>query len=110
MNRSVAVESEERDSNPETEGLIENTLRRMSDHEVGISPSASLTSEENARQITVVTDPLTQQLAHLCELLEELRNEPAHRRHKETASLKAACSSTGNAGRSDPSVPNYPMS
>ena len=81
--------------------MIENTPRRMSDHEVEASPSVSVTSEEVAWQVKAVTDPLTQQLAHLCELMQELRNEQAHRRHEEIASSRAASSSSGSAGRSD---------
>ena len=65
------------------------------------SSSVSVTSEEVVRQIKALTDPLTQQLAHLCELMQELRNEQAHRRHEETASSRAARASTSIAGRSD---------
>ena len=48
MKKTVAVDTEETDSSTETESLIENTLRRMSDHEVETSPSVSITSEEVA--------------------------------------------------------------
>ena len=64
----------------------------MSDLETGTSPSVSVMSEEVARQTKAVTDHLTQQLAHLCELMQELRNEQAHRRHEETASRAASSS------------------
>ena len=37
----------------------------MSDHEVEKSSSVSVTSEEVAWRIRAITDPLTQQLAHL---------------------------------------------
>ena len=45
--------------------LLANTPSRMSDHEAEISSSVSVTSGEVAREIRAVTDPLTQQLAHL---------------------------------------------
>ena len=73
----------------------------MSDHEVEKFPSISVMSAEVARQIETVTDPPTQQLAHLCELMQELRNEQAQRRHEETASSRTASSSSGSSGRSD---------
>ena len=98
MKRTLVVETDEVDSSTETESLIEITPRRMSDHEVETSSSVSVTSEEVARQIKVVTDPLTQQSAHLCELLLELRNEQAQRHHEETAPSIAANSSSGSAG------------
>ena len=43
------------------------------------SPSVS---EDVARQIKAVRDPLTQKLAHFSEVMKEVRDEPAHRRHK----------------------------
>ena len=101
MKRTVAVETEDIDSSTETESWIEHTPRRMSDHEIETSSSVFVTSEEVARQIKAVTDPLSQQVAHLCELLRELRNEQVNRRHEETASSGAASSSSGSVGRSD---------
>ena len=80
---------------------MENTPKSMSDHEVETSPSVSVTSEEVARQIEAVLDPISQQLAHLSELMQELRIEQAHRYHEKTASSKAASSSSGGAGWSD---------
>ena len=71
----------------------------MSDPENETSSSVSVTSEEVARQIKTVRDPLTQQLAHLCELVKELRNEKAHRRHEETASPRATSTSEGSTSR-----------
>ena len=85
MKRTVAVETDDIDSSTETESLIENIPRMMSDHEIEASASVSVTSGEVARQIKAVTDPLSQQLAHLCELMREIRNEQVNRRHKETA-------------------------
>ena len=96
MKKTSAAETDEFDSNAETEILIENTPRRMSDHKIETSRSVSVT-----RQIKAATDPLTQQLAHLFQLMQELRNEQAHRRHEETASSRSAISSSGSAGRSD---------
>ena len=69
--------------------------------------SVSVTSEEVVRQIRAVTDPLSQQLAHLCELMREHRNEQANRRHKETASSRAASSSSSSVGWSDNNIPTY---
>ena len=59
----------------ETENLMANTPSRMSDREAEISWSISVTSGEVARQMRAVTDPVTQQLGHLCELMRELKNE-----------------------------------
>ena len=73
----------------------------MTDYEIETSPSEAVTSEDVKRQIRTVTDPLTQQLAHLCELMKELRDAHAHRRHEETASSWATSSSTGGTSRSN---------
>ena len=73
----------------------------MSDIENETSTSESVASEDVAPQIRAVTDPLTQQLAHLCELMKELRDEQAHRCHEEAASSRAASTSTGSVGRFD---------
>ena len=54
----------------------------MSDHKLETLSGVSVTSEEVARQIKVVTDPLSQQTAH-CEGIQELRNEQGNRRHEE---------------------------
>ena len=59
----------------------------MSDHETENSPATSVTSEEVGRQIKTVTDPFTEQMAHLSELMLELREEQANRRHEETTSF-----------------------
>ena len=101
MRRAVAVETDEIDCSSKTDSLIKNTTRRMSDHEIETSPSVSATFGEVARQIKPVADPLTQQLAHLCELMQDVRIEQVHRRHEETASSRAASSSSGSDGLSD---------
>ena len=67
MKRSVAVETEETDGSIETESLLEYTPLRMSYPKNETSSRESVTSVYVARQIKAVTDPLTQQLAHLCE-------------------------------------------
>ena len=72
MKRTIAVEADEIDSSTATESFIENTPKMMSDHKVETSPSVSVTSEEVSRQVKAVTDPLTQQLAHLCRFLHEI--------------------------------------
>ena len=101
MKKTLGVETEDIDSGTETESLIDNTRRRMSDHKLDTSRSVSITSEEVARQIKAVTDPLLQQLAHICELMRELKNEQLNRRHEETASARTASSFSGSGGRSD---------
>ena len=73
MKRIITVETDYKDSSTATENLIENTSRKMSDHEIVTSPSVSVTSEDVARQIRAVFDSLLQQLAHLCDLMRELR-------------------------------------
>ena len=73
----------------------------MSDHEIETSLGVSGTSQELARKMKKVTDPLPQQLAHLCDIMGELRNEQVNRRHEETASSWTACSLSGSACRSD---------
>ena len=67
MKNTVAVKTDETDSSTETESLKENSPRTMSDHEIEKSPIVSVTSAETARQGKAVTNPLIQQLAHLCE-------------------------------------------
>ena len=96
MKRAVAIETDQTDSSTETESLKEKTPRLMSDHEVETSTRLYF-----ALQIKAVNDPLTQQIAHLCKLMQELRNEQALIRHEETASLKATSSTSGNAGHSE---------
>ena len=50
MKKSKSTETDNTDSNTETEeGLVTNTLGRISDRKVGNSPSVSVTSEEVAR-------------------------------------------------------------
>ena len=73
----------------------------MSDPKTETSSSVSVTSEEVARQIKTATDLLTQQLANLCELMQELKNEQANRRHEETASSRTARTSAGSTSWSD---------
>ena len=78
-----------------------HTSRRMSDTEIETSPSEAVTSEDLERQIRTVTDRLTQQLAHLCQLMKDLRDTHTHRCHEKTASSRATSSSTGGTSRSD---------
>ena len=59
MKKSVAVKTEETGSSTETKTLIKNTPRRMSDHKIEASPSASVMFEEIACQFKAVIDPLT---------------------------------------------------
>ena len=82
MKRSVAVVTEETDVSTETENLLAHTPRRLSDPKVEKSSSEAITSENVERQVGSVTDPLTQQLAHLCELMKELRDARTHRCHE----------------------------
>ena len=73
MKKFVAVETEGTESSTETRSLPAHTPRRMSDPEIETSSSEALTSEDVERRIRTVEDPLPQQLAHLCEILIELR-------------------------------------
>ena len=68
----------------------------MSDPEIETSSSEAVTSEDSKRQIRAVTDLLTQQLAHLCELKMELRDAQTHRCHEKTASSRTASTSAGS--------------
>ena len=58
MKRFIVIETDEIESSTETESLINNTTRRMSDHEIENSSSVSVTSEEVDQQIRAVTYPL----------------------------------------------------
>ena len=78
-----------------------HTPRRMSDPKIETSSSEAVTFEVIQRQIGAVTDLLTEQLAHLCEIIRELRDTHTHRRHEYTASSRATSSSTGGMSRSD---------
>ena len=71
MWRAIGTWTDGTDSSTETEDLISITPSGTSDHELGISSSVCVTSED----FKAVTDLLMQQLAHLCELMRELRNE-----------------------------------
>ena len=101
MQRSICTKMDDIESSTETESLIASTLTSMSDHEVDNTRSVSVTSEEVAWRIRVVTDSLTQQLAHLCELMCELKNEQANRRYEATTSFRDTCFSSGSGSRSD---------
>ena len=93
MKKTIGTETDEIKSSTETESLIENASSKMS--------SVCVTSEEVAWQIKAVTDPLTQKLAHLCILMRELKNEQINRRHEETASFRAARSTSSSGSHSD---------
>ena len=99
--KTIAIGTGDLYSSTGTENSIELTPRRMSDHGLEASPSVSVTSEEIAGEIQAVAVPLSQQLAHLCDLMRELRKEQVNRRHEETASFRAASSSKSSSGRSD---------
>ena len=101
MKRFVAVETEEIYSRTETENLPGHTPRRMSDPKIETSSGEAITFEDAERQIRAVTDPLTQQLSHLCELMKELRDAQMRRRHEETSSSRTASNSAGSTSRSD---------
>ena len=101
MERTISVETEDIGSSTETESLIENTPRKMSEYEIEASPSVSVTFAEAFRQIRAVTDPLSPQLARLFKLMRERKNEQANNFHEETASSRTASSSAGSGGRFD---------
>ena len=58
-------------------------------------------SEEAARQIKAVTDPLAQQMARLCELMREHKEGKSKRPQDDTTFFIATSSSSGNSSRSD---------
>ena len=99
MKKSVAVETQETDSSIGTASLLKSIPGKMSNPEMETPPKVSVTFEEIPHQIKSVTDPPTQQLLHLCELMQELTNEQAHRRHEETASSRTVITSAGSASR-----------
>ena len=104
MKRIIGVETDDLDSRTETESLVKNTSKRLSDHKIETSPSVKIMSEEVARQIRTQTDPLSHQIAHFCDLMRELKNQQVNRRHEETASSRSATSSSDSSGRSDRSA------
>ena len=101
MKKFVKVETEETNCSPETESLLENTPGRMWNHKIETVSNVSVTSEEVARHIKAATDPYTQQLAHLYELMQELKVEQPHSRNEETASSGAAKTSADSTSWSD---------
>ena len=98
MKRTKSFETDDTVSSTESGSWIENTPGRTSDHEIETSTSVSVTPEEVARQIRAVTDPFSQQLAHLCELMRELKNEQANRRHEQTTFSRIASRLTAAGG------------
>ena len=73
----------------------------MTDPESETSSSGAVTSEGVESQMRAVTDPLTQQLAHLCELMKDLRDAQTLRRHEEAASSRAIGSCTSSTSITD---------
>ena len=63
MGTTSGVETDDIDSSAETESLLENTPRRVSEHEIETSTSVFVTSEQIARQIRTVTDPLSRTIS-----------------------------------------------
>ena len=101
MKRAIGTETDDIVSSNEAASLMANTPSRMSDHEAENSSNVSVTSWEVAREVRAVTDPLTQQLPHICELLRRFNNEQAKRYPEETASFTASGSTSGSDSRSD---------
>ena len=101
MKRTIGTETDDTDISTEIESLVAKILCKLFDHDVEHSLSVSVTSQEVVWQIKAATDPLTQQLAHVCDLMRVLKNEQSGRLHKETASLRAASSLSVSADRSD---------
>ena len=101
MKRTTGIKTDDVETSTETESFIAVTPRRASDCEAENSSSVSVTSDEVAWPIRAVTDLLTQQLAHICNLMRELKNEHANRRHEDTASFRAASSTSNGDCRCD---------
>ena len=97
----MRYETSDTEKSTETENLTASTSGRMSNHEVDISSSASVTSKEVVNQIRAIPDPVTKQLAQLCEETLELKNEQAGRRNEEASSFRATSWLSGSINRSD---------
>ena len=100
MKGTKGIQTVEIESSTETESLMENIPRTMSDNAKENSSNVSVTSQEVSRQIKAVTDPLLEQLAGFWELMRDLENEQANRRQEETNSFRAASSLSGGGNRS----------
>ena len=68
MKKSIDIESDDVENRNEIENFIANTLNKMSNDEMENSSSASVTPDEVAWQIRVVTGPAVQPLVYLFEL------------------------------------------
>ena len=66
MESTIDVEIDEPDNSNDTETLIENTARRMSDQEIETLPNVSVTFEEVGRPIRAVNIPLSKLLNYFC--------------------------------------------
>ena len=75
MKRTVSTETKDIDST-KTESLIrKKTPNAMADHEPENSSCTFVTSEKVTWQIKAMTDPHTQQMKRLCEILQEVEEE-----------------------------------
>ena len=72
------------ETNDVDKNLTANAPGGISDPDVENSLSVCVTPKEFPRQIRAVSDPCTQQLAHLCELTGESKNDRVDRRLGET--------------------------
>ena len=101
MKITRVTETNDIEISTETESLTASTPGMMSEHEVKISPTISVTSEEVTWQIRAITNPLTQPFSQLCELMCELNNEQANRCYEGSPSIKADSSASGSTDRSE---------
>ena len=97
MKRTISFEIDNIESSTETESRVLKTLSGISNHKAQNSPSVCVTSHEVVRLTRAATNPLTQQLGHFCELMRELKNEQANRRHEDITSFRAAGSTSAAA-------------
>ena len=99
MKRTIGNEIDNIESSTEIERIIAFSLSRILDREPKNSSSVSVTFKEVARQLKVITDPLTQQLSQLCDLVRESKNKQDKKGHN-----RAASSTSGTGSRSDSTI------
>ena len=83
MKGTLGTETNDIESSTKSENLIANAPGGISDPDVENSLSVCVTPKVSW-QISAVSDPCTQQLAHLCELTGESKNDGVNRPLEET--------------------------
>ena len=75
MKKAVSTETNNIDSSTQTESILVNASRRMSDNETENTTSDSVTFKKVASEIKDITDVLSRQLERLWELIKELKDD-----------------------------------